>query len=41
MKSPSRTSVGGTFRMSFRNFSSGDGHSFGGEYLQLIHDQLN
>ena len=32
--------VGGTFRMSFRNFSSGDGHSFGGEYLELIPDQL-
>ena len=28
--------VGGTFRMSFRSFSSGSGHSFGGEYLQLI-----
>jgi uncharacterized protein YndB with AHSA1/START domain len=28
--------VGGTFRMSFHNFSSGSGHSFGGEYLELI-----
>ncbi|MBL8421128.1 MAG: SRPBCC family protein [Dechloromonas sp.] len=28
--------VGGTFRMSFHNFSSGNGHSFGGEYLELI-----
>ena len=28
--------VGGSFRMSFHNFSSGDGHSFGGEYLELI-----
>jgi uncharacterized protein YndB with AHSA1/START domain len=28
--------VGGTFRMSFTNFSSGHGHSFGGEYLELI-----
>lgn len=27
--------VGGSFRMSFHNFSSGDGHSFGGEYLEL------
>jgi uncharacterized protein YndB with AHSA1/START domain len=27
--------VGGTFRMSFTNFSSGNGHSFGGEYLEL------
>jgi uncharacterized protein YndB with AHSA1/START domain len=29
-------SVGGTFRMSFTNFSSGNGHSFGGEYLELV-----
>ncbi len=28
--------VGGTFRMSFANFSSGHGHSFGGEYLELV-----
>lgn len=28
--------VGGTFRMSFTNFSSGNGHSFGGEYLELV-----
>jgi uncharacterized protein YndB with AHSA1/START domain len=28
--------VGGTFRMSFHNFSTGNGHSFGGEYLELI-----
>jgi len=28
--------VGGTFRMSFHNFSSGNGHSFGGEYVELI-----
>jgi uncharacterized protein YndB with AHSA1/START domain len=28
--------VGGTFRMSFRSFSSGQGHSFGGEYLELV-----
>ena len=27
--------VGGTFRMSFQNFSSGNGHSFGGEYVEL------
>lgn len=31
--------VGGTFRMSFRNFSSGHGHSFGGEYLELVADE--
>ena len=28
--------VGGTFRMSFRNFTTGGGHSFGGEYLELV-----
>lgn len=28
--------VGGTFRMSFHNFSTGNGHSFGGEYLDLV-----
>lgn len=28
--------VGGTFRLSFNNFSSGQGHSFGGEYLELV-----
>jgi len=28
--------VGGTFRMSFTNFTSGHGHSFGGEYRELL-----
>ncbi len=28
--------VGGTFKMSFRNFSTGNSHSFGGEYLELV-----
>ena len=28
--------VGGTYKMSFTNFSSGKGHSFGGEYLELV-----
>jgi uncharacterized protein YndB with AHSA1/START domain len=32
--------VGGTFRMSFMNFNSGNGHSFGGEYLELVPDAL-
>ena len=27
---------GGTFRMSFRNFTTGQSHSFGGEYLELV-----
>jgi uncharacterized protein YndB with AHSA1/START domain len=33
--------VGGTFRMSFTNFSTGVSHSFGGEYLELSpHDRI-
>lgn len=28
--------VGGTHRMSFRNFTTGDSHSFGGNYLELV-----
>ena len=28
--------VGGSFRMSFKNFTTGDSHSFGGEYLELV-----
>ena len=28
--------VGGTFSMSFTNFTTGNGHSFGGEYLELV-----
>ena len=27
--------VGGTYKMSFTNFSTGHGHSFGGKYLEL------
>ena len=40
MGSPDRSHVdarvGGTYRMSFTNFSSGHSHSFGGEYLELV-----
>jgi uncharacterized protein YndB with AHSA1/START domain len=33
--------VGGTYKMSFTNFSSGKSHSFGGEYLELVpHERL-
>ena len=33
--------VGGTFRMSFTNFSTGQSHSFGGEYLELTpHERI-
>ena len=28
--------VGGKFKMSFRNFTTGNGHSFGGEYVELV-----
>ncbi|MGX5839941.1 SRPBCC family protein [Mesorhizobium sp. ArgA1] len=28
--------VGGAFKMSFRNFTTGGSHSFGGEYLELV-----
>ena len=28
--------VGGKYRMSFTNFSNGQSHSFGGEYLELV-----
>jgi uncharacterized protein YndB with AHSA1/START domain len=33
--------VGGTFRMSFTNFSTGQSHAFGGEYLELTpHERI-
>ena len=28
--------VGGSYRMSFTNFTTGSSHSFGGEYLELV-----
>jgi len=28
--------VGGTHKMSFRNFTTGNGHSFGGTYVELV-----
>jgi uncharacterized protein YndB with AHSA1/START domain len=31
--------VGGRFRMSFRNFTTGSSHSFGGEYLEMVPDE--
>jgi uncharacterized protein YndB with AHSA1/START domain len=31
--------VGGKFKMSFRNFTTGSGHSFGGEFLELVPGQ--
>jgi uncharacterized protein YndB with AHSA1/START domain len=32
--------VGGSYRMSFNNFSTGNGHSFGGEFLELIPNEF-
>ncbi|HEU4796424.1 MAG TPA: SRPBCC domain-containing protein, partial [Pyrinomonadaceae bacterium] len=32
--------VGGTYRMSFTNFSTGNSHAFGGEYLELVPGEL-
>jgi len=33
--------VGGGFRMSFTNFTTGNSHSFGGEYLELVpHERI-
>ena len=33
--------VGGSFKMSFTNFTSGKSHSFGGEYLELTpHERI-
>ena len=32
--------VGGSFKMSFRNFTTGGGHDFGGEYLELVPGEL-
>ncbi|HET8737612.1 MAG TPA: SRPBCC family protein [Pricia sp.] len=32
--------VGGTHRMSFTNFTTGNGHSFGGNYLEIKPNEL-
>ena len=32
--------LGGGFKMSFKNFTSGHSHSFGGEYLELVPNEL-
>ncbi|QEM81699.1 SRPBCC family protein [Halomonas binhaiensis] len=31
--------VGGSYKMSFTNFTTGQKHSFGGEYLELVHGE--
>lgn len=32
--------TGGTYRMSFTNFSTGNSHSFGGEYLEIVPEKF-
>jgi uncharacterized protein YndB with AHSA1/START domain len=33
--------IGGTYKMSFKNFSTGRSHSFGGRYLELVpHERI-
>lgn len=32
--------VGGSYKMSFTNFTTGSSHSFGGEYLEIIPNEL-
>ena len=32
--------VGGTFKMAFTQFSNGESHSFGGEYVELVPNEL-
>lgn len=32
--------AGGTFRMAFTQFNNGHSHAFGGEYLELVPDEL-
>lgn len=33
--------IGGTYKMSFRNFTTGQSHSFGGTYLELVpHERI-
>ena len=32
--------VGGGYRMSFTNFSTGSSHAFGGRYVELVPDEL-
>ena len=31
--------VGGSYKMSFTNFSTGSSHAFGGEYLEMVENQ--
>lgn len=35
-----KAEAGGTYRMSFHNFSTGNGHSFGGKYIEVKPGEL-
>jgi uncharacterized protein YndB with AHSA1/START domain len=36
-----KATAGGSYKMSFRNFTTGHSHSFGGEYLELVpHERI-
>ena len=32
--------IGGSYKMTFTNFTTGNGHSFGGEYLEIRPNEL-
>ncbi len=32
--------IGGKYKMTFTNFTTGNGHSFGGEYLEIVQNEL-
>lgn len=32
--------IGGKYKMTFTNFTTGNGHSFGGEYLEIVPNEL-
>jgi len=32
--------IGGTYKMSFTNFTTGSGHSFRGQYLEILPNEL-
>ena len=35
-----KAEVGGTYKMSFTNFTTGQSHSFGGKYVELVPNEL-
>jgi len=38
--SPRRRSGGGSYKMSFTNFTTGQSHSFGGSYVELVPQEV-